>query len=279
MSLDERNIMEEIGERKGFNGHSEMLSIELIKEISERKHAQNLLSVFVKYAPGAIALFDREMKFLVVSDRWYRDYDLAENDITGSSYYEVFSGTEDMDKWTSYHRRALKGEKLRNEEDRLIKKDGSVIWLKWEILPWFDKFGVIGGVIMSTEVITDRKRLEDDHRKSKQLLEMAIETGKIGFWHWIERNNRLEWNDQMFELFEYDESDFTGDGEAFFDVIHPDDVTRVRGLLNRAIADRGEYHTQYRVICKSRTKKFKEHGKVFLDDGLLRMTGICQEIS
>ncbi len=266
-------------EKNQLHERSDILSNELIKEISDRKHAQNLLSVFVKYAPGAIALFDREMKFLVVSDRWYRDYDLAEHDITGSSYYDVFSGAADRHKWEAYHQRALKGEKLRNEEDRLIKNDGRIIWLKWEILPWFDKFGVIGGVIMSTEVITDKKKLEDDYRKSKQLLEMALETGEIGFWHWIERNNRLEWNDQMFRLFEYDESDFTGDGEAFFNLIHPDDVARVRGQLNRAIAERGEYHTKYRVICKSGVKKFKEHGKVFMDDGLLRMTGICQEIS
>jgi PAS domain S-box-containing protein len=270
--------MEKMNVKKRIDGRSDILSNELIKEISDRKHAQNLLSVFVKYAPGAIALFDREMKFLVVSDRWYRDYDLSENDITGSSYYDVFSGTADSHKWEAYHQRVLKGEKLRNEEDRLIKEDGNVIWLKWEMLPWFDKFGVIGGVIMSTEVITYKKKLEDDYRKSKQLLEMAIETGQIGFWHWMEQNNRLEWNEQMFRLFEYDESDFTGDGETFFDVIHPDDEARVRGLLNRAIVERGEYHTQYRVICKSGVKKFKEHGKVFLDDGLLRMTGICQEI-
>jgi len=37
-----------------------------------------------------------------------------------------------------------------------LSEGWSVLWVKWEILPWMDK-DEIGGIIMFTEVINERK--------------------------------------------------------------------------------------------------------------------------
>ncbi|MEI9954719.1 MAG: PAS domain-containing protein [Ferruginibacter sp.] len=46
----------------------------------------------------------------------------------------------------------------KNEEDVFKKADGSKDWIRWEIRPWYKASGDIGGIIMFTEVITERKK-------------------------------------------------------------------------------------------------------------------------
>ncbi|MEQ8473524.1 MAG: ATP-binding protein [Marinoscillum sp.] len=260
------------------NELSSRLTTELIKEVSERKHVESLISLFVKYAPGAIAMFDRNLNYLVASDRWYKDYKLNNQDIVGRSLYELSEQFQNLE-WKDFITRALKGEQLKNDEDKIVTNNGLTVWFKWEILPWHDKNGRIGGLILSTDVINEKKQLENDLKRSNELLSMALNAGGVGFWHWTEMDNRLEWNDKMFEIFEMARADFTGDGDQFFQQIHTEDLDPLRDLLDQVLADRGEYHTKYRVVSKSGERIIKEHGKVFEEEGVLRMTGICHDIT
>lgn len=260
------------------NDLSARLTTELIKEVSERKHVESLISLFVKYAPGAIAMFDKEMRYQVASDRWYKDYQLSNQDIAGRSLYELSGHFKDP-IWKAHLSRGLNGEQLRNDEDKIVTKDGLIVWFKWEILPWYDKDGAVGGIILSTEVLNERKQLEIDLRKSNQLLGIALNAGGVGFWHWTQMDNRLEWDDKMFEIFEVDKIKFDGNGDMFYDLILEEDRMALKGLLARVINELGEYHTKYRVQSASGIKTIREHGKVFNEEGTLRMTGICQDVT
>lgn len=68
------------------------------------------------------------------------------------------------------HRLALAGEFQQSEEDRFDRADGSVQWLRWQIRPWFSSGGEIGGIVICTEDITERKRIEEELRIAKARL-------------------------------------------------------------------------------------------------------------
>jgi diguanylate cyclase (GGDEF)-like protein/PAS domain S-box-containing protein len=136
-----------------------------IQDITERKRteadlrqSEELLQLFIQHAPVALAMFDRDMRYIAVSRRWLDDYDLRGRDIIGRSHYEVFPDIPA--KWVNDHRRALGGETLKNEEDRFDRADGSVQWLRWEIRPWLTGTGSIGGIIIFSEDITVRRQIE-----------------------------------------------------------------------------------------------------------------------
>lgn len=112
------------------------------------------LRLFVEHAPAAIAMFDKKMNYLLVSQRWLQDYQLQETDIIGRSHYDVFPDIPD--RWRDIHRRCLNGAIESSEADAFPRIDGSTDWIRWEIRPWHDANGSIGGILLFSEVITER---------------------------------------------------------------------------------------------------------------------------
>lgn len=138
--------------------------ISVIEDIQRRKTAEialqesrEQLKLFIEYAPAALAMVDHEMRYLACSQRWRSDYGLQGRDLLGVSHYEIFP--EIGEEWKAIHRRCLTGETIRAEEDRFVRADGSVQWLRWEVRSWYQG-GAISGIAMFTEDITSRKHSE-----------------------------------------------------------------------------------------------------------------------
>jgi PAS domain S-box-containing protein len=130
------------------------------------KTNEAVLRLFIKHTPAAIAMFDTDMRYLQVSDRFLTDYDIEGQDIIGKSHYDVFPDIPIH--WREAHRRILAGAVERCEEESYIAGDGSTGWLQWESLPWRKVDGEIGGLILFTQVITARKRAEEALRASEE---------------------------------------------------------------------------------------------------------------
>jgi len=133
---------------------------------------EELLRVFVKSVPAAVAMLDRDMHYLQASDRWCSDYLPGRAEIIGRSHYESFP---DMpERWKEIHRRALQGEILRADEDRWDGQDGTH-WARWEVRPWMTAEGAVGGILIFAEDITRIKQSEETLSKVNQKLIQAHE--------------------------------------------------------------------------------------------------------
>jgi PAS domain S-box-containing protein len=116
------------------------------------------ISLAIDDAPIAMAVFDREMRYLSVSRRFKRDYGVEGQDLIGRLHYEVFPDIPE--RWRAAHRRTLAGESLSEPEDLLVYADGTEQWICWDLQPWRDAQGEVGGVILFAEDITARKQAE-----------------------------------------------------------------------------------------------------------------------
>ncbi|NEO92001.1 MAG: PAS domain S-box protein [Moorea sp. SIO3G5] len=142
-------------------------------EIRERRQVESelgnnleLLNRFLEYVPAAIAMFDQQMRYQFVSRHWYSEYNIYDDNIIGKSYYDVFPETPEG--WKKIHQRCLEGDSAECEEDLFIRANGEQQWLKWEIRPWVDISEKISGIIMSTEVITERKEAQEALKRLNQ---------------------------------------------------------------------------------------------------------------
>ncbi len=156
----------------------ETLLFSIIHDISKRKRAEEALyeseyklRLFIRHAPAAIAMFDRDMRYLAYSQRWLTDYGLGDQDITGRSHYEVFP--EIPPRWKKIHKDCLAGKADSREEDPFPRSDGRTDWVRWEIIPWRRLDGEIGGILMFTEVITKHKEKDEALRERTLQLDIA----------------------------------------------------------------------------------------------------------
>ena len=129
--------IEDITERK-------LAEIKLLNSQAMLKKSREHLSAFIRHAPISIAMFDREMNYLVVSDRWLLEHGQKEADIIGRNHYVI--EPDIPAKWKDNHQKGLAGVTLKNDEDMWIRADGSVHCMRWALQPWFDEQGFIGGI-------------------------------------------------------------------------------------------------------------------------------------
>jgi PAS domain S-box-containing protein len=227
--------------------------ISQIKDITEHKRAERaaasneaLLRQFIRHSPAAIAMFDCELRYLQVSDRWVSDYHLGDQDVIGRSHYDVFPDIPE--RWKEVHRRVLAGAVEGSEEDPFHRADGTTEWLQWECRPWYSADADIGGLIMFTQVVSARKHAEDQLRASEERLRMALRGAEAGVWECSLPGWESYWSAEYRELYGYS-ADEDAHVEKWRARVHPDDLPRIEANLS-AIVKPGQdsWQQEFRLV-------------------------------
>lgn len=236
----------------------------IFEDVTERKHAEKdlrhrekLLQQFVEHSPAAIAMFDRQMRYIAASKRYLIDYELGKQELTGRSHYDVFP--EIPERWKKIHRRCLKGATEEAEEDPFPRKDGRMDWVRWTIRPWYESTGEIGGLVLFSEVITKRKDAEQALRESQRRL--ATLMGNLPGMAYSCKNDP-DWtmefvSDGCETLTGYKPKDLVNNARiSFGKIIHPDDRQTVWNTIQKAIKQKKSFRLTYRIITASGNEKW-----------------------
>ena len=177
LAMNAKPLHDALGGVSGYVGtFLDTTQSRLAHEVLERERF--FLGETIQKAPIAIAMLDTEMRYLAWSERWITDYALAGRPLLGRSHYEIFPDIPE--RWKALHQRALAGEALANPEDLFQRADGQSTWLRWAIHPWHHLDGVVGGIVMVTDIVTDlvearQAALDSVRLKSEFLASMSHE--------------------------------------------------------------------------------------------------------
>ena len=150
---------------------------EQMASVAAVRESTGLLQVLIREAPAGLAMFDSEMRMLACSDRWRADRCLTNIEVVGWTHAELDPAIPD--RWKQEERRALGGETIVSPQDFYKRHDGQIRWLSRTLRPWMTGTGEIGGIVILSEDITERKLAEDARRRSEEFLRIFIEDAPV----------------------------------------------------------------------------------------------------
>jgi PAS domain S-box-containing protein len=176
----------EVQQRLQFSADGSLSGISgTLNDITDRKWIEHLqeqeratLRQIITNAPVAMAMFDRQMCYIAYSNQWLRDYHLEGHSLLGQCHYDQFPHLSAEMK--SVYQRALQGEVISKPEDIFEQPDGTPLYLRWAVQPWYEAEGQVGGVVIVTQVINElvqarEQALDASRMKSEFLANMSHE--------------------------------------------------------------------------------------------------------
>lgn len=118
--------------------------------------------------------------------------------------------------------------------------------------------------------------------QAKERLSLAVRAGRVGIWDYDIANKRLEWDDQMFNLYGIARESFRGIYEDWLDALHPDDKKRGDHCIQMAVCGEKAFETDFRVCWPDGTIRYLcGVGTVLRDESgrVVRMIGMNWDIT
>ncbi len=164
----------------------------------------------------------------------------------------------------------------------LIAKNGCEYQIADSGAPILDEKGKVLGVILVFRDITKEYQQQEILRKSQHQLAEAQQLSHVGNWQLDLLNDRLEWSDEIFRIFEINREQFQPSYEGFLNSIHPDDRERVNQAYSDSLKNKTPYKISHRLLMSDgRIKYVNEYCQTDFDEqgNPLRSIGVVQDIS
>jgi PAS domain S-box-containing protein len=260
-----------------------------VRDISERKRLRAALRAATDDLVRAQSVaevgswrLDVRHNILRWSEEEYRIFGVAPGT---PMTYEAFLARSHPDdrayvdrEWTA----ALGGQPY-DIEHRIVV-DGAVRWVREKADLEFDENHALVGGIGVTLHITERKQREEELRRVRERLELALGGADLALWDWNVASGEVVFNARWAEMRGYRPEEIAGHVDSWIAGIHPEDWPRVQRALEDYFQGRfPEYETEHRVRTKSGEWIWVlDRGKVFARDERgepLRMAGTELDIT
>ena len=119
-------------------------------------------------------------------------------------------------------------------------------------------------------------------RRSEARLAQAQRIARLGNWDWNIVDNKLDWSDEIYRIFDLEPQAFGRTYEAFLRLVDPEDREYVENAVDKALHENKPYSIDHRIILPDRTERtVHEQAQVIFDETgkPVRMYGIVQDIT
>ncbi|MBE7178458.1 MAG: PAS domain-containing protein, partial [Mucilaginibacter polytrichastri] len=156
------------------------------------------------------------------------------------------------------------GDSFTNEK-RLIRNDGSYVWVTESISATKDQSGQTKSVVAVGIDITERRKTEIYIHESEERYRIALEAGELATWDWHLKTDKVMWNKQHFRLFGVEHEAGFITSEYFLEFVYPEDMALVKQQLAEVVGNAGVYIAEFRI-------RRKDNGKLRWMSGYGRVT-------
>ncbi len=184
-----------------------------------------------------------------------------------------FHTTEQLDERSEWRRESVN-----------VRKDRTTFPVELFSAVVRNRLGYAIGKVTLCEDASLQRRAEETTRRRDEHIRLVLEATAEGVWDWNIRTGEVVFSDQWLESLGYARTDLEPTIRTWEELIHPDDVRRVKQRLAAHLEGRTPvYRCEKRVLTKSGEYRWKlDRGKVISrdeHDDPTRMVGVDSDIT
>jgi PAS domain S-box-containing protein len=148
------------------------------------------------------------------------------------------------------------------------------------VTPFYLALVVAMGYQLGSDVL-HAARLSDDLREREQQMALAADAADLGLWVWTTPQDTVWGTEKLNPMLGFAPGEPIS-AAAFLARVHPEDREPTRQALRRALDEKSEYSTEYRVLLPDgRQRWIAARGRVETParGGAARMLGVCMDIT
>lgn len=240
----------------------------------------DLIREMLHAAPDAMLLVDREGRIVVANAQVLDLFGYQPEELVGLSVDQLVP--EARRGGHHQHRAAFFAQPVTRPMragNRLSgqRRDGSEIPVEISLSP------VHQGryVCCAIRDVTEQRAAERALAASERQLAEAQEIAHLGHWDWILATDAVHWSNELCRIFGV-EPDSQLEFDSYAQCIHPEDLPKVKALVDRALSDGRDFQYTHRMIRMDgvqRQLEVRAHVVLGEDGKPCRMFGTAQDVS
>ena len=226
---------------------TERKDLERIRADAEATHrSEQRFRTLADGAPVAIFQTDAKGVFLYVNPTWCKITGLEQTDALYRSA-AAFAHTDERDEVTDHWATAVQTGTPVSIEHRIVRPDGSTLWLQMQATPMKHNGVLLGFVGTGVDVTPYRDAvamIADSEARYRTLADHAYDM----LWRVTADAVYTYVSPSITKLMGYSPEEMVGTDA--FEYFHPEDIERVRGKHAELTPDAPEFHDVHRYRCK-----------------------------
>jgi PAS domain S-box-containing protein len=172
------------------------------------------------------------------------------------------------------------GRELRHER-RLDRRDGRAILVDVRMTAIPDGDGDVRYLLAILDDVTEKRRLADELRRSRDDLRLALDGAQAGIWTWTVATGEVRWSANLEQIHGIEPGAFGGSVQDVLNEVYPEDLERVSEAIRRTLEENDDYRIEYRIVRPDGELAWVEAvGRIEQDaDGELQLTGVCMDVT
>jgi PAS domain S-box-containing protein len=239
------------------------------RDITEQKKQEQKRQQIIDRVTDAIVEVGSDWTFTLVNEQAEELYDMAEEDLLGRDFWDVFSGALDT-RFEEIYRKVME---TREPASLVEHYPGLNGWFDIQVYPEDN-----GGLAFYFQEVTERIHQSRELEQTRELLDHTEQIADVGGWEIDTEKQEVFWTDHLFEMLgrDYDEEPPL---EEALDVYVEEDRPRVENAVEAALAAGDSFNVEARYESPDgEIRWFQIQGEPTVEDGeVVTLRGAVQD--